>query len=265
MRTPPRLCRHTVFVVYGVWQIFLPTEAWSVHPGHCMNEHSMRAVHALCVQATKPKLATKPAPKAAKLRANPLKHAAKPAAQVAAKLVAKSPHKSPQGKIFLATIDIVAPISSTPSYSRPPRWIRTLNTRSVGPPERPCQNSAGQVTSNPFFWSLRTMRMKRERLRALDWSPSSLARLVPCSCWPCPLGTGRRSRVGLPTRGIRVPPWRRIGVPSGRVRIVVLVRLAVAASSSTFAFATLAFAIALVGVALATALATRVLDLKLRR
>ena len=85
----------------------------------------------------------------------------------------------------LATIDIVAPVSSTRRYSRPPRRIRTQNTRSVGPPMRPCQNSAGQVTSDPFFWSLRVMRMKRERLRPLDWSASSLTRLVPCSCWPC--------------------------------------------------------------------------------
>ena len=33
----------------------------------------------------------------------------------------------------------------------PQRRISTQSTRSVGPPERPCQNSAGQVTSNPFF------------------------------------------------------------------------------------------------------------------
>ena len=57
----------------------------------------------------------------------------------------------PQGKIFLATIDIVAPVSSTPRYSRPPSRIRTQNTRSWVPPERPRQNSAGQVTSNPLF------------------------------------------------------------------------------------------------------------------
>ena len=87
------------------------------------------------------------------------------------------------------------------------------------------------------------------------------------------LGTGRRAHVWLPTRGLRVPPWRSIGVPSGLVRFLVLVRLAVKASLSTFAFATLAFAIALglalatvlVRVALATALATDVLGLKLRR
>ena len=29
------------------------------------------------------------------------------------------------------------------------------------------------------------MRMNQERLRAFDWSPSSLARLVPCSCSAC--------------------------------------------------------------------------------
>ena len=87
--------------------------------------------------------------------------------------------RSQQGKIFLATIDIVARVSSTPSYSDLPRRIRSQNTRSVGPPQRRCQNSAEQVTSHPFFWSFRAMHMKRERLRTLDWSQSSLARLVP--------------------------------------------------------------------------------------
>ena len=45
--------------------------------------------------------------------------------------------RSPGGKAFLATIEIVAPVSSTARYSHPPRWIRTQNTRSVDPPERP--------------------------------------------------------------------------------------------------------------------------------
>ena len=36
----------------------------------------------------------------------------------------------PQGKVFLATIDMVAPVSNTPRYSRPPSRIRTQNTRS---------------------------------------------------------------------------------------------------------------------------------------
>ena len=37
----------------------------------------------------------------------------------------------PQGKIFLATIDIVAPVSNTPRYSRPPSRIRTQNTKKL--------------------------------------------------------------------------------------------------------------------------------------
>ena len=132
----------------------------------------------------------------------------------------------------LATMDMVAPVSSTPRYSRTPRRIRTKNNRSVGPPERPCKNSAGQVTSNPFFWSLRAMRMKRQHFRSLDWSPSSLARLVPCSCLPCvwewvvgpvlgcsPEGPGFPPGVGfrfppdgfafLSLSGLRSPPPRR--------------------------------------------------------
>ena len=87
------------------------------------------------------------------------------------------------------------------------------------------------------------------------------------------LGTGRRASVWLPTRGLRFPPWRSIGVPSGMVCVLVLVWLAVRASSSNCGFATLAFAVTLglalatvlVGVVLATGLATGVLGLKLDR
>ena len=89
----------------------------------------------------------------------------------------------PQGKIFLATIDIVAPVSNTPRYSRPPSRIRTQNTRSWVPPERPRQNSAGQVPSNPLFRNLRAILMKRLLFLALPSSPPSCLRLAPCSCW----------------------------------------------------------------------------------
>ena len=71
----------------------------------------------------------------------------------------------PEGKIFLATIDMVAPVSNTPRYSRPPSRIRTQNTTSWVPPERPRQNSAGQVTLNPLFRSLRAILMKRLLLK----------------------------------------------------------------------------------------------------
>ena len=127
--------------------------------------------------------------------------------------VGKMFFRSPQGKMFLATIDMVAPVSNTPRYLRPPRRIRTQNTRSVGPPERPCQNAAGQVTSNPFFWSLRAMRMKRERLSALDWSPSSLARLLPCSCWPCVWERVVGPVLGCPPEGSGFPPGVEFGFP----------------------------------------------------
>ena len=52
----------------------------------------------------------------------------------------------PEGKFFLATIDMVAPVSNTPRYSRTPSRIRTQNTRSRAPLERPRQNSAGQAS-----------------------------------------------------------------------------------------------------------------------
>ena len=67
----------------------------------------------------------------------------------------------PQGNIFLATIDMVGPVSSTPRYSRPLSRIRTQNTRPRAPLERPRQNAAGQVTSNPLFRNLRAILMKR--------------------------------------------------------------------------------------------------------
>ena len=78
----------------------------------------------------------------------------------------------PQGNIFLATIDMVAPVSNTPSYLRPPSRIRTQNTRSWVPPEHPRQNSAGQVTSNSLFRNLRAILMKRLLFLALPSSPS---------------------------------------------------------------------------------------------
>ena len=103
--------------------------------------------------------------------------------------------------------------------------------------------------------------------------PIFISTLGPLFLLALRLGMGRRSRVGFPTRGLRVPPWRSIWDPSGQVCVPVLVRLAVTTSSSTFALATLAFAIllglalaiVLVGVVLAMALATSVLGLKLRR
>ena len=61
--------------------------------------------------------------------------------------------------------------------------------------------------------------------------PSFVGTLSPLFLLGLRLGTGRRSRVWLSTRGLRVPPWRSIGVPSGLVHILVLVQLAVRASS----------------------------------
>ena len=91
----------------------------------------------------------------------------------------------PQGKVFLATIDMVAPVSNTPRYSRPPSRIRTQNTKSRAPPERPRQNSVGQVTSNPLFRNSRAILMKRLLFLALPWSPPSCSRSAPCSHWAC--------------------------------------------------------------------------------
>ena len=138
----------------------------------------------------------------------------------------------PQGKIFSATIDMVAPVSNTPRYSRPHSRIRTQNTRSWAPPERPRQNSAGQVISNPLFRNLRAMLMKRLLFLALPSSPPSCSRLSPCSGWACVCE--RVVGPDCPQEGSEFPPWIRVGVASVLVRVlVVLVWLAVSASSSS--------------------------------
>ena len=57
--------------------------------------------------------------------------------------------------------------------------------RSWVPPERPRQNSAGQVTSNPLFRNLRAILIKRLLFFALPSSPPSCSRLASCSFWAC--------------------------------------------------------------------------------
>ena len=57
------------------------------------------------------------------------------------------------------------------------------------------------------------MRVKRERLRALDWSPSLLARLVPCSCWPCFWERVVGPLLGCPEEGSGFPPGVGFGFP----------------------------------------------------
>ena len=121
--------------------------------------------------------------------------------------------RSPRDAVFLATIDIVAPVSSTSRYSRPPRRIHTQKNRSLDLAGRPWQNSAGQITSNPFFCSFRALRMKRERLRALDGSPFSLARLVPCSCLACVWERAVGPGFGCTPKGSDFPPGVGLGFP----------------------------------------------------
>ena len=117
VRLTLRLCRQRVLVVYGVWQMFWPMEAWTLNPDDCRNEDPMRAVPALSVEGTKPKPAAKPAPKAAKPRAKPSKGAAKPAAQVAAKPAAKPAAGEP---IPLAPVERVQRFKV--KYSRQKKW-----------------------------------------------------------------------------------------------------------------------------------------------
>ena len=72
-----------------------------------------------------------------------------------------------------------------PTYACLPRHIRTQNTTSLFPTERPCQKSAGKVISQPYLQSFRTIRIMRDLLREPDSSAwSSLGRLAPCSCCP---------------------------------------------------------------------------------
>ena len=125
----------------------------------------------------------------------------------------------------------------------------------------------------PLLLEFRQDAHEAGALAGIALVPIFVSTLCPLFLLALRLGTGRRSRVGLPTRGLGLPPWRRIRVPFRRDSILVLVKLAVTASSSTFAFATFTFAIplglaltiVLVGVALATTLATGVLRFKLRR
>ena len=117
----------------------------------------------------------------------------------------------PQGKLVLATIDMMAPVSSTPRYSRPPSRIRTQNTRSRAPRECPRQNSAGRVTSNPLFCNLRDIPMKRLLFLALPSSPPSCSHLAPCSPWACVC-----ERVVGPDclpEGSEFPPGLGLGLP----------------------------------------------------
>ena len=117
----------------------------------------------------------------------------------------------PQGKIFLATIDMVAPVSNTPRYSRPPSRIRIQNTRSWAPPERPCQNSAGQVTSSLLFRSLQAIHMKQLLFLALPSSPPSCSCLAPCSFWACVCE--RVVGPDYPPEGSEFPPGLGLGLP----------------------------------------------------
>ena len=122
--------------------------------------------------------------------------------------------RSPQGNFFLAKIDMMAPVPNTPSYSRTSRCIGTQNTKSVHPREHPCQNSAGQVPSNPLLRSFGAIRMKRERLRGFE-SFIFITTLGSLFLSRLRSGTCRRPRVLLPFRGseldtpavgIRFPP-----------------------------------------------------------
>ena len=117
----------------------------------------------------------------------------------------------PQGNVFLATIDMVAPVSNTPRYSCPPTRIRTQNTKSRAPPKRPRQNSAKQVTSNPLFRNLRAILMKRLLLLALPSSPPSCSRLAPCSHWACVCE--RVVGPDCPPEGPEFPPGLGLGLP----------------------------------------------------
>ena len=133
----------------------------------------------------------------------------------------------------------MAPVSSTPRYSRPPSWIRTRNTRSRAPPEPPRQNSAGQVTSNPLFRNLWAILMKR-LLFGVAVITTFMLTLGPLFSLGLCLRACGRTRV--PSRGLGVSPLIRVGVASVLVLVlVVLVWLAISASSSSTLGLVLAF------------------------
>ena len=78
-------------------------------------------------------------------------------------------------------------------------------------PKRPRQNSAGQVTSNPLFRSLRAILMKRLLFLALPSSPPSCSRLAPCSFWACVCE--RVVGPDCPPEGSEFPPGLGFGLP----------------------------------------------------
>ena len=79
------------------------------------------------------------------------------------------------------------------------------------PAERPRQNSAGHVTSNPLFRSLRAILMKRLLFLALPSSPPSCSRLAPCSFWACICE--RVVGPDCPPEGSEFPPGLGFGLP----------------------------------------------------
>ena len=168
---------------------------------------------------------------------------------------------------------MVAPVSNTPRYSRPPKTDTYPEHQVCRPPRASLSELRGAGHFKPLLLEFTRHEHEAGALAGIGLVLIFVSRLGPLFLLSLRLGTGRRSRIWLPTRGLGVPPWRRIQVSSGRAHVLVFVRLAVAASPSTWAFATLAFpislvpalAVVLVGVALATALATSVLGLKLRR
>ena len=79
------------------------------------------------------------------------------------------------------------------------------------PPERPHQNSAGQVTSNLLFCSLRAILMKQLLFLALPSSRPSCSRLAPCSFWACVCE--RVVGPDCPPEGSEFPPGLGLGLP----------------------------------------------------
>ena len=180
----------------------------------------------------------------------------------------------PQGKVFLATIDMVGPVSSTPRYSGPPSRIRTQNTRSRAPPERPRQNSAGQVTSNSLFRNFARHPHETASLLGVAVITTFMLTLGPLLSLALCLRACGRTR--LPSRGLGAPPLIGVAVASVLVLVlVVLVWLGISTSSLSTLVLVLSFpttfCLALAGVvafASATALArafARIFTLQLRR
>ena len=132
--------------------------------------------------------------------------------------------RSARGKIFLATIDTVSPVSSTPRVFTSPKTDAYPEHHIRRSPRASLSELHGAGHFKLLLLRFRRHAHETGAFAGVRLVPIFVGTLSPLFLLGLCLGTGSRSRVWLPTGGLRVPAWRSIGVPSGLVRVLVLVR-----------------------------------------